>query len=78
MYIFSAAFSSAKVFKIWHISILKLGFISKKPRWGKFPLNIQSPLSPKLLAGCENVWGCKNGMDMLYLLAKLGGEKHCC
>jgi len=38
------------------------------------PKNIRNPLAPKLLVRLKNQGGCKNGTDILYLLAKFGGD----
>ena len=41
---------------------------------GHFPQNFLSPLTPKLLVQLKKSMGDKNGMDILYLHAKFGGD----
>ena len=52
----------------------KLGIYRQKLRWGIFPENFWSPLAPKLLVQLKKSTGCKNGTDILYFLAKFGGD----
>ena len=48
--------------------------ISIFPRWGHFPTNFQWPLTAIILIASKKLGGCKNGTDLLYHLAKYGGD----